>query len=147
MAKNKLTPKQAKFVKEYKANGGNGTQAAIKAGYSKKTAYSIGEENLRKPEIKAALGIEEEKMQKKYDYTIDKLVDDIEVGLKMAKEQNNTSAYFKGVELMGKAFGLFVDKVKNEISLTQALVVFDKAEAEDETGNGEDSGQIPSVAN
>lgn len=30
----------------------NATQAAIRAGYSKKTAYSIGEENLRKPELK-----------------------------------------------------------------------------------------------
>ena len=126
MAKNKLTPKQAKFVKEYKANGGNGTQAAIKAGYSENTADVIAVENLRKPNIRAALGVEEEKMQKKYDYTIGKLVDDIEVGLKMAKEQNNTSAYFKGVELKGKAFGLFVDKVKNDVTLTQALVVFDK---------------------
>ena len=116
MAKNKLTPKQAKFVKEYKANGGNGTQAAIKAGYSENTADVIAVENLRKPNIRAALGVEEEKMQKKYDYTIGKLVDDIEVGLKMAKEQNNTSAYFKGVELKGKAFGLFVDKVKNDVA-------------------------------
>lgn len=139
MAKNKLTPKQAKFVKEYKANGGNGTQAAIKAGYSENTADVIAVENLRKPNIRAALGVEEEKMQKKYDYTIGKLVDDIEVGLKMAKEQNNTSAYFKGVELKGKAFGLFVDKVKNDVTLTQALVVFDKTpdvdDDEDETVN------------
>ena len=65
MAKNKLTPKQAKFVKEYKANGGNGTQAAIKAGYSENTADVIAVENLRKPNIRAALGVEEEKMQKK----------------------------------------------------------------------------------
>jgi hypothetical protein len=31
------------------ANGLNATKAAISAGYSKKTAASIGEENLRKP--------------------------------------------------------------------------------------------------
>lgn len=30
----------------------NATQAAIRAGYSEKTAYSIGDENLKKPEIK-----------------------------------------------------------------------------------------------
>ena len=29
----------------------NATQAAIRAGYSKRTAYSIGNENLKKPEI------------------------------------------------------------------------------------------------
>ena len=47
-----LTQKQIKFSEEYIISG-NATQAAIKAGYSKKTAYSIGDENLKKPEIKA----------------------------------------------------------------------------------------------
>jgi phage terminase small subunit len=36
----------------------NGTQAAIRAGYSRKTAYSIAWENLRKPEIKAEIETE-----------------------------------------------------------------------------------------
>lgn len=45
-----LTPKQERFVAEYLIDL-NATQAAIRAGYSEKTAYSIGEENLRKPEI------------------------------------------------------------------------------------------------
>lgn len=46
-----LTEKQRRFADEYIANGFNATQAAISAGYSKKTAYSIGNENLSKPEI------------------------------------------------------------------------------------------------
>jgi phage terminase small subunit len=49
-----MTPKQARFVAEYLIDL-NATQAAIRAGYSKKTAYSIGEELLRKPEITAAV--------------------------------------------------------------------------------------------
>ena len=49
-----LTPKQAAFVAEY-VKDGNATQAAIRAGYSEKTAYSIGNENLSKPEIVQAL--------------------------------------------------------------------------------------------
>ena len=48
----KLTPKQQAFCEEYIANGGNATEAAISAGYSPKTAYSIGSENLTKPEIR-----------------------------------------------------------------------------------------------
>lgn len=47
----KLTLKQKRFADEYIISG-NATEAAIKAGYSKKTAYSIGDENLKKPEIK-----------------------------------------------------------------------------------------------
>ena len=49
-----LTPKQQRFVEEYLIDL-NATQAAIRAGYSKHTAHSIGHENLSKPEIVAAL--------------------------------------------------------------------------------------------
>ncbi|WP_348635617.1 terminase small subunit [Lactobacillus sp. ESL0701] len=45
-----LTVKQQKFANEY-IKSGNATEAAIKAGYSKRTAYSIGQENLKKVEI------------------------------------------------------------------------------------------------
>lgn len=48
----KLTTKQKKFCDEY-IKSGNAKEAAIKAGYSPKTAYSIGNENLNKPELKA----------------------------------------------------------------------------------------------
>lgn len=49
-----LTEKQARFVAEYLVDL-NATEAAKRAGYSEKTAYSIGFENLRKPEIQDAL--------------------------------------------------------------------------------------------
>ena len=61
----KLTPKQKAFVREYKANGGNGTQAAIKAGYSEKTARKIASENVTKPDIQEALKKEEKKWKSK----------------------------------------------------------------------------------
>lgn len=46
----KLTDKQEKFCYEYVLHL-NASKAAINAGYSEKTAYSIGNENLKKPEI------------------------------------------------------------------------------------------------
>lgn len=49
-----LTAKQQRFVDEYLIDL-NATQAAIRAGYSQDTAYSIGWENLRKPEIAEAI--------------------------------------------------------------------------------------------
>lgn len=45
-----LTPKQLAFCLEYLKDF-NGTQAAIRAGYSPKTAHVIAHENLRKPKI------------------------------------------------------------------------------------------------
>lgn len=50
-----LTDKQRAFIDHYFACGFNATEAAKRAGYSQKTAYSIGNENLRKPEIKAEI--------------------------------------------------------------------------------------------
>lgn len=49
-----LTPKQRRFVEEYCVDF-NATQAAIRAGYSQKTSYSIGQENLKKPDIAEAI--------------------------------------------------------------------------------------------
>ncbi len=46
-----LTGKQRAFVDAYFVCNFNATKAAIRAGYSEKTAYSIGSENLKKPEI------------------------------------------------------------------------------------------------
>lgn len=50
----KLRGKQATFVEEYLKDL-NATQAAIRAGYSAKTAGQIGDENLKKPKIAAAI--------------------------------------------------------------------------------------------
>jgi len=49
-----LTGKQQAFVDEYLKTR-NATKAALAAGYSPKTAYSIGSENLTKPEISEAI--------------------------------------------------------------------------------------------
>ena len=45
-----LTQKQLRFISEYLIDE-NGTQAAIRAGYSRKTARAIASENLKKPRI------------------------------------------------------------------------------------------------
>jgi len=50
----KLTAKQQRFVEEYLVDL-SATQAAIRAGYSEKTAGRTGHENLKKPEIAEAI--------------------------------------------------------------------------------------------
>ncbi len=52
--KAKLTPKQHRFVEEYLIDL-NLTKAAVRAGYSEKTARQIGSENLSKPAIQEAI--------------------------------------------------------------------------------------------
>lgn len=50
MSKKKLTEKQKRFALEYLVDF-NATQAAIRAGYSKRTAHAVGHENLTKSDI------------------------------------------------------------------------------------------------
>jgi phage terminase small subunit len=58
-----LTPKQQRFIQEYTVDL-NGTQAAIRAGYSPKTAWSIASENLQRPVVQNALCAHGEYLQK-----------------------------------------------------------------------------------
>ena len=54
MKKAKLTKRQESFINEY-LQCKNASEAARRAGYSKKSAASIGSENLRKPEISSEI--------------------------------------------------------------------------------------------
>lgn len=73
MGGSSLTAKQQRFVDEYLVDL-NATQAAIRAGYSKKTAGSIGEENLKKPEIAAAVAARQAKIAEKLEITQERVV-------------------------------------------------------------------------
>mgnify|MGYP000689929119 FL=1 len=68
----KLTPKQDAFVKAYLLNGGNATQAAISAGYSKKTANEQGAQNLAKLSIKEAIQEHQKEAQKDFIWSKEK---------------------------------------------------------------------------
>ena len=73
-----LTPKQQRFVEEYLIDL-NATQAAIRAGYSEKTAQQMGSENLLKPvvakAIQEAFDARQERTQVDADYVLKRLVE------------------------------------------------------------------------
>ncbi|HEM3013666.1 TPA: terminase small subunit [Streptococcus suis] len=122
----KLTLKQQRFADEYIICG-NATEAAIKAGYAKRSAQQVGSENLSKPVIKAYLNerLEELKSEKVADQQevleyltsvmrgqtqeqtlcsigeFGQQVIDIDVG---AKDR------IKAAELIGKRYGIWTDK-------------------------------------
>lgn len=71
-----LTAKQARFVQEYLIDL-NATQAAIRAGYSKKTAKSIGQENLTKPDIHAAIAAQQRSREVRANATAEDVLREI----------------------------------------------------------------------
>lgn len=72
----KLTAKQEQFCKEYLIDL-NGTQAAIRAGYSKDTAKEIASENLTKPNISECIEKLMADRSKRTEITADRVLEEI----------------------------------------------------------------------
>lgn len=131
-----MTPKQAAFVDEYLIDL-NATQAAIRAGYSAKTAGSYGHENLRKPEVQSAIADRSRARSERTEITQDLVLTDIELIKRDAmrealdKEGNkamiNHAAALKACELQGRHLQMWNDKIalmnKDGSPLLQNLTV------------------------
>jgi phage terminase small subunit len=100
-----LTTKQELFVQEYTKNF-NATQAAIRAGYSKKTAAVIGCENLVKPNIAERVKVLVEERSKKIGLDADEILAEIK---KLALEDDSVPVHTKlrALEIAGKHLGLW----------------------------------------
>ena len=145
----KLTLKQKAFA-DYYIQTGNATEAAIKAGYSKKTAYSIGEQNLKKLEVKKYI---DERLEQ---ISSDRIADAKEVmeyltavmrgqtlseivvvegcgdGCSEARRMDKApdeKERIKAAELIGKRYSMWTDKV--EANVQQQVVFCDEQELED----------------
>lgn len=114
-----LTAKQAAFVQEYLVDF-NATQAAIRAGYSEKTAGKIGFENLQKPEIQAAIkdamGDREKRTHITQDFVLSELYKIATQGADDGPESSlKYSNKLKALELLGKHMAMFTDKVDSKV--------------------------------
>lgn len=133
-----LTAKQQRFCDEYLIDL-NATQAAIRAGYSRKTAYSIGEENLKKPELKKYI---EQRMAEKEDALIAKqdevlkfLTAVMRGNAKDEKPMVNAmgeiemipvlqqSNQLKAAEMLAKRYGLLIDKTESDIDMNLEIKI------------------------
>lgn len=115
----KLTDKQKRFCEEYLIDL-NATQAALRAGYSKRTAYSIGDENLKKPEIQNYLS---ELMKKRSERTGIKADDIINELKSVAFTETNITGKekIKALELLGKHLGLFSNGGSDDSKVLEKL--------------------------
>lgn len=95
-----LNPKQKRFVAEYLIDS-NATQAAIRAGYSKKTAKQIGSKLLTNVDIQAAVNTKQAKINAKLEITAESLIRDVmEIGDE-ARKAESFAAALKSREMLG----------------------------------------------
>lgn len=90
----KLTPKQKLFCQYYLVNL-NATDAAIKAGYSKKTAKDIGCENLAKPHISAEIQEQLKERAIKIGITAESVLANLEKAIKISLGEEDTYVVIK----------------------------------------------------
>ena len=135
----KMTQKQKLFCDEYLIDL-NATQAAIRAGYSKKTAYSIGVENLKKPEIKKYI---DDRMAEKEAALIADQDEVLKYLTKVLRGESQSSVLarnemggedviekapdekerLKAAELLGKRYGLYTEKVEQAVDMELNITV------------------------
>lgn len=132
----KLTDKQTAFVREYLVDL-NATQAAIRAGYSERTASRIGPQLLGKTCVREAIEKAQAKRARRVevtqDYVLSNLVEVVErtmqrapvldrKGEQVTDEEGRAVWTFdakganRALELLGKHLGIFTDKLKAEVS-------------------------------
>ena len=148
-----MTEKQKRFCDEYLIDL-NATQAAIRAGYSKKTAKQIGQENLTKLDVKEYIEKRMAEKEKELIADQDEVLKYLTATMRREKkecvvvttsEEKSTfvpdgegkmrkqtvkkevprieeiparlSDANKAAELLGKAYGLYTDKVETDVDM------------------------------
>lgn len=109
-----LTPRREQFAKEYVKNGGNASDAAKKAGYSEKTAYSSGQRLLKNVEVLAYIAKLQEEIEKQKGNDI----------MSLAEIQERRSKIARGE--VKDSFGFspdFADQLKSMSDLEKILTI------------------------
>lgn len=139
-----MTPRQQKFCDEYLISG-NATEAAIKAGYSRKTAKQTGSENLSKPDLQAYIDEQLAKIHSAKIADAEEVMkyltsvmrgEHTEQVLKLVGEGVQTvtdidvsaKERLKAAELIGKRYGLFTEKVGLEGAVPVIIMGDDQLE-------------------
>ncbi|MFK0377834.1 terminase small subunit [Pandoraea sp. NPDC090278] len=137
----KLTKKQQRFVDEYLIDL-NATQAAIRAGYSEKTAYAIGAENLSKPQISEAVAERMKDRERRTEITQDRVLQELariaffdirklyrEDGSMKAPHEldDEAAAVLSGVDVTEEFAGS--GESREHVGYTKKAKVFDKGSA------------------
>jgi phage terminase small subunit len=120
----KLTAKQSLFIDEYMVDK-NATAAAVRAGYSKRSANNIGPANLLNPIIKGEIDKRLMKMSQDAGITAEYVLNGFKTIAERCMSDDNfdPSGANKSLEMLGKYLKLFTDNVN--VSATVAVKIVD----------------------
>ena len=105
-----LTSKQLRWIDEYLIDF-NGAAAAVRAGYSPKSARSIAHENLTKPDILAVLQARQAVVAKELQITRQGVIQGLLEAVSMGREQQNPAAMVCALREVAKILGFNAPEV------------------------------------
>ncbi len=115
-----MTAKQKRFCEEYMIDL-NATQAAKRAGYSKKTARFIGNENLTKPNIENHIQKLLKEISDSTKITIEKVVGRID---EISTDSEDENTRLKANDLLLKHLGGYEKDNKREVEFKNLEIVY-----------------------
>ena len=101
-----LTARQERFIAAYLTNC-NATRAAQAAGYSEKTAYAIGWENLKKPEIAREIRRRQDALAAEAKVDAQWVISRLKAEALRGGSRASHAARVRALELLGKHLGMF----------------------------------------
>ena len=104
-----LTDRQARFCEEYLIDL-NATQAAIRAGYSEKTAREQAAQNLSKLNIQEKIAELKAERSKRTEITQDSVIQELAAVARAEVKGERAVDKLKALELLGKHLGMFVER-------------------------------------
>ena len=111
-----LTPKQRRFVDEYQIDL-CATQAAIRAGYSERTAAEQGYKLLQKPSVQAAIQDRQVEIRERLEVSVESISHQLQKAYDQAAHNSQASAMVQASLGLAKLHGLLVDRTED---VTQA---------------------------
>lgn len=108
-----LNKKQKDFCREYMVDH-CATQAAIRAGYSKKTAGSQSYDLLKKPEIEKYLKNLEEKAAKRNDITVDWVLEELKRNVELGRKRKQIASSNGALDQISKILGFYEEDNKQK---------------------------------
>ena len=124
-----MTPKQQRFTEEYVVDL-NATQAAIRAGYSPKTAAEQGYQLLHKTSVQEAVQDLQAKFRERLEVSKESVTIQLNTAYDMAEANGQTAVMVQATMGIAKVHGLLVDKTE-EVKPTENMTP-DELEAESE---------------
>ena len=111
-----VTAKQLRFIDEYCLSH-CAADAARRAGYSERTAKSIGHENLTKPDVMAAIQARQDVTARELGLTKENVLQELLDAIAAARIQGNPMAMISGAREIGKMLG-FYDPEVHKVEMT-----------------------------